>query len=75
MEEEDDNDEWRPQQFYLDVINGACEPIGGGHIRVRHIVPDPSDDNLCLVIFSDLLSVERERERERFSKFCEYQFP
>jgi len=31
MEEEDDDDEWRPQQFYLDVISGACEPIGGGH--------------------------------------------
>ncbi len=28
MEEEDD-DEWRSQQFYLDVISGACEPIGG----------------------------------------------
>jgi hypothetical protein len=27
MEEEDDDDEWRPQQFYLDVISGACEPI------------------------------------------------
>ncbi len=29
MEEEEDDDEWRPQQFYLDVISGACEPIGG----------------------------------------------
>jgi hypothetical protein len=29
MEEEKDDDEWRPQQFYLDVISGACEPIGG----------------------------------------------
>jgi hypothetical protein len=29
MEEEDNDDEWRPQQFYLDVISGACEPIGG----------------------------------------------
>ncbi len=29
MEEDDDDDEWRPQQFYLDVISGACEPIGG----------------------------------------------
>jgi hypothetical protein len=28
-EEEDDDDEWRLQQFYLDVISGACEPIGG----------------------------------------------
>jgi len=103
MEEDDDDDEWRPQQFYLDVISGACEPIGGGHFwwgvgiggemigimcvcvcccrscryvldmaRVRHIVPDPFDDNLRLVIFSDLLYVERERERKTFSKFCEY---
>lgn len=24
--------------------------------RVRHIVPDPSDDNLRLVIFSDLVT-------------------
>ncbi|KAH9571892.1 hypothetical protein CY35_02G116800 [Sphagnum magellanicum] len=29
MEEEDNDDKWRPQQFYLDVISGACEPIGG----------------------------------------------
>jgi len=29
MEEEEDDDEWRPQQFYLDVISGACELIGG----------------------------------------------
>ncbi len=29
MEEEEEDDEWRPQQFYLDVISGACEPIGG----------------------------------------------
>jgi hypothetical protein len=28
MEEEDDDDEWRPQQLYLNVISGACEPIG-----------------------------------------------
>jgi hypothetical protein len=24
MEEEEDDDEWRLQQFYLDVISGAC---------------------------------------------------
>ncbi len=35
--------------------------------RVRHIVPDPFDDNLRLVIFSDLLYVERERKKERHS--------
>jgi hypothetical protein len=29
MEEEDDDNEWRPQQFYVDVISGACEPIDG----------------------------------------------
>jgi hypothetical protein len=29
MEKDDDDDEWRPQQFYLDVISGACEPIDG----------------------------------------------
>ncbi len=29
MEEEDDDDEWWSQRFYLDVINRACEPIGG----------------------------------------------
>ncbi len=29
MEEEEEDDEWRSQQFYLDVISGACEPIGG----------------------------------------------
>jgi hypothetical protein len=29
MEEEDDDDEWRPQQFYLDVISETYEPIDG----------------------------------------------
>jgi hypothetical protein len=29
MKEDDDDDEWQPQQFYLDVISEACEPIGG----------------------------------------------
>jgi hypothetical protein len=37
MEEEDDDDEWRPQQFYLDVISGACKPIGGELLVVRYL--------------------------------------
>jgi hypothetical protein len=37
MEEEDNDDKWRPQQFYLDVISGACEPIGGELLVVRYM--------------------------------------
>ncbi len=31
MEEEDDDDEWRPQQFYLDVISVEEEGESGGN--------------------------------------------
>jgi hypothetical protein len=37
MEEDDDDDEWRLQQFYLDVINRAFEPIGGELLVVRYL--------------------------------------
>jgi len=36
MEEEDNDDEWRPQQFYLDVIIVEEEgEFGGGPTRFR----------------------------------------